>query len=346
MTLGKSHDLNNNLFSLFNTSVALLKLFLCSMSVYFCHGHLNSGGPALGRAGLCTTREASFLSRLIANPQPKPQIFFRPQRVNHRYLGGNLRGWAADDRLSVCCQVFLCCAIRFMTVDGAGEREILAGSAFFIWISAPSAGSLPVRCKWVTLARMWITVVTNTVVVNWPMVRVGGWEMGVREKGRDYQTEPSAISMQIHFKFVVRADSVIWWQEALWSQQACSFTCIIQRQGSSFIIALTGGWFQLVGSHMWPNVTLMSPKQTSARFVHHVNMQPKNASCALEFSTMYVFVQICCRMLIISCLLPVSLSKDQTGYSPYLTAPQACTYWVTKGKQTILSAKITEQSTI
>lgn len=86
--------------------------------------------------------------------------------MNHGYLGGNLRGGAADDRLSVCCQVLLCRAIRFMTADRAGEREILAGSACFIWISAPSTGSLPVRCKWVTLARMWITVVTHTVVVN------------------------------------------------------------------------------------------------------------------------------------------------------------------------------------
>lgn len=68
--------------------------------------------------------------------------------------------------LSVCCQVFLFCAIRFMSWDGAGEREILVGSAFFIWIWAPSTGSLPVRCKWVTLARMWITTVTNTVVVS------------------------------------------------------------------------------------------------------------------------------------------------------------------------------------
>lgn len=53
-----------------------------------------------------------------------------------------------------------------MTMERAGEREILVGSAQFIWISAPSTASLPVGCKWVTLARMWITAVTDTVVVN------------------------------------------------------------------------------------------------------------------------------------------------------------------------------------
>ena len=35
------------------------------------------------------------------------------------------------------------CEIRFITMERAGDREILRGSAQLIWISAPRAASVP-----------------------------------------------------------------------------------------------------------------------------------------------------------------------------------------------------------
>ena len=83
-----------------------------------------------------------------------------------------------------------------MTIKRGDEREILIGSAKFIWISASSTASIPVGLKWVTLAGMRLIVVIDTVVVDWPVVRVGGWQMGEREKGenpRQNLAEPACI---------------------------------------------------------------------------------------------------------------------------------------------------------
>lgn len=53
-----------------------------------------------------------------------------------------------------------------MTIERGDEREILIGSAKFIWISASSTAPIPVGLKWVTLAGMWLIVVIDTVVVD------------------------------------------------------------------------------------------------------------------------------------------------------------------------------------
>lgn len=66
------------------------------------------------------TKIFSWLADLTA-PVKAPGLV---RGLNHWYLGGNLGGWAADDSLSVCCQVSLCCEIRFMTMErGWWERN-------------------------------------------------------------------------------------------------------------------------------------------------------------------------------------------------------------------------------
>lgn len=130
------------------------------------------------------------LSILISKPGSKPQTC-KTRRVNHWCMGGNLGGWAVDDSLSVCCQVSLCCEIRFMTMERAcvceRERNPCRLSLVYLDFCFSCVASLPVRRKWVTLARMWLIVVIDTVVVKWPMVEVGGWEMGETGKGENPQ---------------------------------------------------------------------------------------------------------------------------------------------------------------
>lgn len=72
--------------------------------------------------------------------------------------------------------------------------------------------------------------------------------------GRDFPAEPPAISMEILFDVVVRKDNVIWNLLAggfTCSQQARSFTSILQSRACELILVFTG-WFELVGSCVWP----------------------------------------------------------------------------------------------
>lgn len=72
---------------------------------------------------------------------------------------------------------------------------------------------LPVGHKWVTLARMWLIVVIDTVVVNWPMFRARGWGMGEREKGREspVTTLKNQHLDRIMFKSVIADDNLSFW---------------------------------------------------------------------------------------------------------------------------------------
>lgn len=46
---------------------------------------------------------------------------------------------------------------------------------------------------WMTLARMWITVVTDTVVVSWPAVELGGWETSGSGEGWQWNKTQSNL---------------------------------------------------------------------------------------------------------------------------------------------------------
>lgn len=241
--------------------------------------------------------------------------------MNRRPLGGNLCGWAADDRLSVCCQVFLRRAIRFMATDRTGEREILVGSAFFIWISAPSTSSLPVRCKWMTLARMWITIVTNTVVVDWPVVGVGGWEMG--ERGEIILQSLQQLPRNSISSLVEILRSFLHCRPT-WPTSGLARMCYCGSARTHIINHTVCVWTQSTPKKQpfqFLLTVLLRKHGALARLLHHVDTEHKNTSCALEYPTISVFVQIGSRRLTIICS-PKGLSKDWTGSltSAYLTS--------------------------
>lgn len=70
--------------------------------------------------------------------------------------------------------------IRCLARHGGWLRQggkILGGSELIIWASSPSPGTPPEH-SWVTLTRMWIIIVIDTVVV----VRAGGGVDGGRQR--------------------------------------------------------------------------------------------------------------------------------------------------------------------
>lgn len=60
------------------------------------------------------------------------QPWSKPQTCKTSKSESLVFGWeskVAELLMTVCCQVSLCCEIRFVTMEKAGEREILVGSA-------------------------------------------------------------------------------------------------------------------------------------------------------------------------------------------------------------------------
>lgn len=94
MTLGKSPNLNNNLFSLFNAFVALLQLFLDGTSVYFGPGafKFRTPGTRAGEVGLGAAQKSRISFQVDCESPAKASEFPDAPGVNHWCLGGNLRG--------------------------------------------------------------------------------------------------------------------------------------------------------------------------------------------------------------------------------------------------------------
>lgn len=210
--LGKSPSLNNNLFSLNNTW-DLIDILCCSDDKVSVSRNISVSSTASGfwiEEGEVSVPETGVLVaavNILMNRLPHRELDFflawsqslrlvRCQRMNHWYLSGNLSGWAVDDNVWVCCQVSLCRETRFTTM----EKKSLSAQLCLIWFSRwrhspslPPSLSLPVRRMWVTLTRMWFIVVIDTVVVNWPVVRVGRWGMGDRERITKWSEAESAF---------------------------------------------------------------------------------------------------------------------------------------------------------
>lgn len=123
-------------------------------------------------------------SSLIPNPQSNPQTF--KSTKSKPLVFGWESGWLSCwwQPLSLLSGFPLLRDKIYEYGEGWWERNPHRLSLVYLDFCSQHS-LLPVGWKWVTLARMWITVVTDTVVVNWPMVRVGEWEMGVGGKGEE-----------------------------------------------------------------------------------------------------------------------------------------------------------------
>lgn len=99
------------------------------------------------------------------------------QRMNQWYLGGNLGGWAIEDSLCVLSGFPLLWDKIYEYREVCRERNPRRLSLAYLDFFSQCSLILPVRGKWVTLTRMWLTAVTDTAVRNWPVVTLGIREM-------------------------------------------------------------------------------------------------------------------------------------------------------------------------